>query len=163
LRAPFAYAGTGGALVRRLKFAGDFGAGRKVGPALAAAAADALRGPWRRAVLVPVPLHGRKLRQRGFDQARVLAEEVRRRTGLPILAGVLRRTRETLPQGDPRVTARDRNVAGAFVVSRPPCIRGRRIVLVDDVFTSGATARACAGALHAAGAAEVAFLAACRA
>lgn len=162
LRAPFAYAGTGGSLVRRLKFAGDFAASRALGSAMAAAA-GALLGPWRRAVLVPVPLHRARRRARGFDQAQCLGEEVQRRTGLELAAGTLRRCRATLPQGDPRVTARERNVAGAFAVVRSRRVAGRRVVLIDDVCTSGATARACAAVLRAAGASEVALLTACRA
>ena len=84
------------------------------------------------------------------------------RLQMPVFDGVLVRQRATLPQGDPRVTSREGNVEGAFVVRRPRRIAGRRIVLVDDVFTSGATGRACAGLLREAGAAEVAMATACR-
>lgn len=84
------------------------------------------------------------------------------RLQMPVLEGVLVRQRATLPQGDPRVTSRQGNVEGAFVVRRSRRIAGRRIVLVDDVFTSGATGRACAGLLREAGAAEVAMATACR-
>jgi predicted amidophosphoribosyltransferase len=113
--------------------------------------------------LVPVPLHRHRRRTRGFDQARLLAEEVRDRTGLELLPEVLSRHRPTLPQGDPRVTAREANVLGAFTVPSGRRLVGQRLILIDDVTTSGATARACAGVLRAAGAAEVALLTACRA
>lgn len=161
--APFAYAGTGGALVRRFKLDADAAAGRW----LAAAMARAWRGAapdlgWHRAVLVPVPLHGQRRRQRGFDQAAWLALQVAQRLELPRAPEVLVRTRATLPQGDPRVTSRAGNVDGAFAVRRPAAIRGRRVILVDDVFTSGATARTCAGLLRAAGATAVAVLTACK-
>ncbi len=68
---------------------------------------------------------------------------------------MLCRTRETLPQADPRVLSRARNVEGAFVTRRPRVIEGRHVVLVDDVVTSGATARSCVRELRNGGAAEV--------
>lgn len=165
LIAPWGFAGTGGALVRRYKLDGDLGAGHWLVRAMAncwrqQAAGDA---EWRRATLVPVPLHPVRRRQRGFDQTAWLAVGLGRRLRLPAAAGTLVRTRATLPQGDPRVTSRDANVDGAFAVARPLAVAGRTIILVDDVFTSGATARACAGVLRTAGASGIAMLAACRA
>jgi ComF family protein len=161
-RAPFAYAGTGGALVRRLKLSGDFAALPLLAGAIVDAAATLTTGAWHRAVLVPVPLHPQRRRRRGFDQARLLATAVAERTGAPV-ASCLRRNVATLPQGDPRVTSRERNVEGAFAVARAQAVRGRHAVLIDDVTTSGATVRACARLLRAAGAERVAVLAACRA
>ncbi|MCC7061384.1 MAG: ComF family protein [Planctomycetes bacterium] len=160
--APFYFAGTGGALVRRFKLDGDAGAGRRLAVAMARALAPSLGGPWRHALLIPVPLHASRRRERGFDQAEWLAREVGRRVSLEVASGVLRRSRATLPQGDPRVTSRAENVAGAFVVARAQRVAGRRCILVDDVFTSGATARSCADLLLAAQALEVAVLTACR-
>ena len=72
------------------------------------------------------------------------------------------RTRETLPQGDPRVVSRANNVDGAFAVMKAREVMGRNVILVDDVFTSGATARQCALVLRVQGAAAVAVLTACR-
>ncbi|MEO6596509.1 MAG: hypothetical protein ABIP94_17295 [Planctomycetota bacterium] len=112
--------------------------------------------------MVPVPLHAARRRQRGFDQAEWLARRVAGRLGLMVESGVLARARATLPQGDPRVLSRERNIDGAFRLANPARIVGRRIVLIDDVFTSGATARCCAGLLREAGALEVGMLAACR-
>ena len=162
-RAPYEYAGTGGALVRRLKLSGDFGAGLALARAMAGAAADRLHGAWRRAALVAVPLHRSRRRRRGFDQAWFLASQLGKRLELPALPGVMRRLRPTMPQGDPRVLSRVANVEAAFEVVRPRLVRGRQLILVDDVLTSGATARACAAALVHAGAAEVALVTACRA
>jgi ComF family protein len=160
--APWRYAGAGGALVRRFKLDGDAAAGRF----LARGMADALRvqapADWREAILVPVPLHPARLRQRGFDQTAWLARRLAQRLGMPCVVGALARRRATLPQGDPRVGSRDANVDGAFAVRRVRAIRRRRVVLVDDVLTSGATARECARALLAAGARAVALLTACR-
>lgn len=74
----------------------------------------------------------------------------------------LQRVRATLPQGDPRVGSRERNIAQAFSVCSRRGLGGARVVLVDDVFTSGATARACARLLREAGAREVALVTACK-
>jgi ComF family protein len=162
-RAPFAFAGTGGALVRRFKLDGNAAAGRRLAVAMALAVGDAIHGEWRRAVLVPVPLHWRRRRLRGFDQAAQLARMVAARAGLTVEANVLVRRRATLPQGDPRVTSRIRNVEGVFELTRPRRVRGRLVLLLDDVCTSGATARACAAVLRRGGARAVALLTACRA
>jgi len=161
--APFHYAGTGGALVRRFKLDADAAAGRLLASAMAGAwRSGVVDGGWNRALLVPVPLHWRRRRRRGFDQAAWLARQLGRRLRLAVAPDLLKRNRATLPQGDPRVLSRDGNVAGVFAVTRCRQVAGRRVVLVDDVFTSGATARACAVLLRAAGAAEVAVLTACR-
>lgn len=162
LVAPWRYAGTGGALVRRFKLDGNVAAGRL----LARATADAWRAAvplgFGRPVLVPVPLHRSRRRVRGFDQAAWLAAAVARRLSVPVAVRCLERTRPTLPQGDPRNRSRQTNVAGAFLVRHADRVRGRRVVLIDDVFTSGATMRQCARLLLDAGALEVAALVACR-
>jgi ComF family protein len=160
--APWRYCGTGGALVRRFKLAGDGGAGRAMAGAMATAWRAAAGAAWARAVLVPAPLHWRRRRARGFDQTAWLARRLARALGLALACGALLRVRATSPQGDPRVASRTANVDGAFAVSRSAALRGRDVVLVDDVLTSGATARACAAALLAAGARRVAVLTACR-
>lgn len=156
------YRGTGGALVRRLKLAGDFGALGYLAERLARALRPRLLGPFRRAVLVPVPLHRSRRRARGFDQAERLAEAVADRLGIEVVAALVRH-RATLPQGDPRTTSRERNVEGAFGPRRRLAVTGRPVVLVDDVATSFATARACAAVLTASGASAVAMATACRA
>lgn len=164
LVAPWRFAGTGGALVRRFKLDGDAGAGRCMARAMVTAFRTQLDSGWRRAVVVPVPLHAGRRAQRGFDQAAWLAMAVAERLGTRVCVGAMARVRPTLPQGDPRVTSRSQNVEGAFALARSgvSAVAGRRVVLVDDVFTSGATARACAELLRAGGAIEVAVLTACR-
>lgn len=162
LVAPWRYAGTGGALVRRFKLDGNLAAGRLLARGVADAWRAAMPVGWGRAVLVPVPLHESRRRVRGFDQAAWLASAVARRLRVPVAVGCLRRCRPTLPQGDPRNRSRQANVHGAFVVRRAERVQGRRVVLVDDVFTSGATMRQCARQLLEAGALEVAALVACR-
>lgn len=162
-RAPFAFADTGGRLVRRFKLDGDAAAGHYLAAAMVRAVVADLGPAFRRGVVVSVPLHRRKRRQRGFDQAAWLATAIARGLGLSSATAVLARNRPTLPQGDPRVLSRERNVEGVFELATARRIAGRAVLLVDDVCTSGATARACAAALRAGGAARVALLTACRA
>lgn len=105
--------------------------------------------------LVPVPLHWVRRWRRGFNQAEVLARAVGRRHGLPVLGRALIRVRATpLQHGD--LDARRRNVRDVFAVRRE--VAGQCLLLVDDVFTTGATANACAAVLLQAGAAEVGVL-----
>jgi predicted amidophosphoribosyltransferase len=157
-RAPLRYRGTGGRIVRRFKFQRDPVSGAFLARAMAAAQRPWARGPGRRAVVVAVPMHPRKRRRRRLDQAARLAEAAAARLRLRTAAGALRRCRDTLPQGDPRVMSREANVRGAFAVRRPRAVAGRLVVLVDDVATSLHTARECAAVLRAAGARGVVLL-----
>ncbi|MCA8900873.1 MAG: ComF family protein [Hyphomonas sp.] len=108
-------------------------------------------------MIVPVPLHYFRLASRGFNQSGWLAQAVAREAGLPVILDALRRTRRTPTQGGLSARARRRNVAGAFTVRRPAAARisGRRVLLVDDVLTTGATLAACTRALKQAGARQV--------
>lgn len=106
-------------------------------------------------VVVPVPLHWRKRWQRGFNQSELLAVEVARRSGIPV-SGMLRRVESSRVQAGLGNTARRQNVAKAFAV-RGRC-DARRVLLVDDVMTTGSTATACARILKRAGVERVALL-----
>ena len=108
-------------------------------------------------MVVPVPLHWRRRLERGFNQSRALAAAVAKRYGVPV-SGALRRRRATATQAGLTNARRRENVSGAFVVQRKAAVAGRRILLVDDVMTTGATAAACASALKRAGARYVALL-----
>jgi ComF family protein len=113
-------------------------------------------------VLVPVPLHPRRMRERGFNQAALIARELGRRTGRPCGDRALVRREDTVPQAGLTAAARRRNVARAFAVRRRGLVAGRIVALVDDVFTTGATAYACARVLREAGAREVRLLSVAR-
>jgi ComF family protein len=108
-------------------------------------------------VVAPVPLHRWRLLRRRYNQAAEIARPLARRHRLAFLPDALERVRDTQTQGGKSAAGRRRNVAGAFAV--PTRLRdrvaGRRVLLVDDVLTTGATAHACARALKAAGAVAV--------
>jgi ComF family protein len=106
-------------------------------------------------VLVPVPLHRRRLRQREFDQALALARYLSQRVHIPYQADVLTRQRYTASQVGLNRTERDHNVRGAFGVRQPRSIQDKSVLLIDDVYTTGATVKECARVLRQAGAAWV--------
>lgn len=107
--------------------------------------------------LVPVPLHWRRLWLRRFNQSAALAQAIGRESGLPVIHESLRRAKPTAQQVGLTRTERARNVQGAFAVSAEAraSVAGRKLILVDDVLTSGATVDACARVLLRAGAASV--------
>src|SRR5262245_9498293 len=148
-------------LVHELKFRGKRAvAGRLAEAMLETAAARAVITPG--CVMVPVPLHPRRLRARGFNQPELLARELARRSGCRLAGGALVRRADTPPQTGLSAAARRANLRDAFVVRRRGPLAGRAVVLVDDVFTTGSTARACARALRLAGVKEVRLLTAAR-
>jgi ComF family protein len=151
-RAPFRYDGPAKAAIHRLKFSGW----RDVGAALAGAilATD----PPPADVVTWVPLARRRLAERGYDQARALAGGLARELDAPLVR-LLRRAAPTAPQARLRGAERRRAMHEAFAPRRPA---PPRVLLVDDVLTTGATAAACAEALRGAGAREVHLVAAAR-
>jgi len=160
-RPRFAYARAAvlyGDLVREaihaFKFGGRRGLANPLGDLLAGLGLSALPGAVPDA-LVPVPLHPRRARERGYDQALLLARRLERAWGVAVVADALVRAVPTQPQTDLDAAARRRNVRDAFAVRRPELIAGRHVVLVDDVLTTGATAGECARTLARAGAAAV--------
>lgn len=154
IRSAVAYGEAARSLVLRLKY------GRKT--ALARTMAHYMRRPLgelsRDALLVPVPLHRRRLWGRGFNQAAVIASELARKSGGETDALLLRRTRHTPRLKGMSVSERRRAVQGAFAVRAGREVKGRRIILVDDVYTSGSTAAACARLLKRNGAESVELL-----
>lgn len=134
--------------VHQLKYGGWWRTAEAMAPAMAG-----LAGITSDAVLVPIPLGAARRRERGYNQSAVLARAVAALTGVPVREDLLRRSRDTSRQTGLAPDARRANVAGAFAARSPG---GRVPVLVDDVFTTGATLVAAAAALLAAGAVRVA-------
>ena len=140
------------ALIRRHKYGLD----QSVGRALAEFLGDELpleAGDYD--VVIPVPLHWRRLLWRGFNQAALLASEVAARLNLPLDTTSMTRRRRTAPQTARHHDERIKNVRRAFAVSNPERVKGRRILIVDDVMTTGATVDECARVLLRAGAISV--------
>ncbi len=106
-------------------------------------------------IIIPVPLHSSRLRSRGFNQAVLLGDIFASRLSLPILVDGLIRIRPTAPQIDLSAEERRNNVKGAFTVKKPDRIMGKRILLLDDVMTTGSTVNECAKVLKKTGAASV--------
>jgi ComF family protein len=148
---PHAYAWPIDTCVLALKFRGERGHGRVLGELLGRARL-ALGPPWPD-VVVPVPLHARRLAERGYNQAAELARHAAHRVARPCRPRALQRLRLTRPQSGLGAAERIANVVAAFAAGEP--VAGLRIALVDDVVTTGSTAAAAAVALRAAGATSV--------
>ena len=106
-------------------------------------------------ILVPVPLHRARLWRRGFNQSALVARELSRRLQIDTDLFALRRIRRTPPLKGIGLLQRRRTVAGAFRIADPARVKGKTVILVDDVLTTGSTAEACARTLKRAGAARV--------
>ena len=151
IRAVCLFEGAARQLVHSLKYA-NF---RAVAPDMARLLAD-LPGPRPvpGEVIVPVPLHPRRERARGYNQSELLARTVGKRMGLPVRPGIVRRVRNTPPQVSiENYEERRSNIEGSFAC--PAGLSGESVLLMDDVVTTGSTMSACAAALKAAGARSV--------
>lgn len=109
-------------------------------------------------IIIPVPLHNRRLRERRFNQSALLAQEIARRSHKPYAPDLLVRRRHTLPQQGLNYKERGKNVAGAFAVRKPEGLANKNVLLIDDVYTSGATLNECARILKASKANNVSVL-----
>ena len=152
VRAAVAYGDTARILALRLKY------GRRIAVAQTMARQMARLMPDGAALLVPVPLHRWRLWSRGYNQAALIADALAKRTPVPVDRQVLVRRRATRSMRLMSRRRRAETVAGAFAVIDPARVKGRAVVLVDDVYTTGATANACAKALLKAGAGSVSIL-----
>jgi ComF family protein len=138
------------AVIHEFKYRGRDDLGRALGRLMA----DAIPMP-EGPLVVGLPLHRTRLRERGYNQAGLLARGASLRWGAPVVDAALVRVRPTLPQARLDHDRRAANVRGVFVAPRPDIVRGRAWILVDDVSTTGATLLAAARVLRDAGATEV--------
>jgi ComF family protein len=145
------YQGSVARAIQRLKYQKDF--------LLTAALARLIEGyPWEKEgfdVLIPVPLHLKRLRERGFNQVVLLSRACRNLPSKKMKPRTLQRIRPTASQVHLTPVERLKNVSGAFQVSRPGEVTGKDIMLIDDVYTTGATVNECARTLKKAGAERV--------
>ena len=156
------YDGSMRAAIHALKYDRIAPLARELGARLAVAMAQLEPDAPRQMLVVPVPLHRGRMAERGFNQARTLAAEALRRLRishpewrLELSASSLVRQRSTESQAGLTPRQRRQNLRGAFFVPRPELVAGRDMLLVDDIYTTGATARACAQVLRKAGARSV--------
>jgi ComF family protein len=151
IRAAVAYDDISRSIALRLKYGRKVGLARTMSRYMRPLVGDLPAN----AVLVPVPLHRSRLWSRGFNQSLIVARDLSRRTGLPVAPDALRRVRRTPALKGMGVRQRRRVVAGAFTANPSAELRGRTVVLIDDVLTTGSTANACARVLKRAGAERV--------
>ena len=147
-------------LIHLLKFGGVRPAAKVLGRMLAEAVASLeAEFPAESVNLIPVPLHRTKFRQRGFNQAELIARAALKSASfgnrLHLRAAALERTRETVSQIGLTSHQRRANLRGAFRVAQPDAVKGREVLVVDDVYTTGATVSECARVLRRAGASKV--------
>ncbi len=141
-------------MVYKFKYGRKVSLGKPLGRVMTLGCREFLEGR-RFELIVPVPLHSRRLRWRGFNQSLLLAQQISRACQVAADPFVLRRARPTPPQTQLPEDERRRNVRGAFTLNPDRPINGKGILLVDDVYTSGATVNECSRVLMRGGAREV--------
>jgi len=148
--------------IHRFKYGGVFPLVKVFGDLLHPAFRDLTRD-YQADLLIPVPLHIRRLRERGFNQALLLVKELSKRTGIPYAERALKKIKDTPFQITLKKRERRKNLTRAFQVRDREAIKGKAVMLVDDVYTTGATVNECSRALRMAGAERVAVLTVARA
>lgn len=148
-RSAYTYKDTVLKAIHKFKYNGKTILARPLGELLAASAIELSITP---DIIVPVPLHKKRLKDRGFNQSLLLAKEVSRHTGTALDYTNLQRAIYTTPQITLKAKARERNVSGAFSLKSKAAFKGKKVLLIDDVFTTGATIRECSKVLSKAGA-----------
>ncbi|OGP12761.1 MAG: hypothetical protein A2052_08255 [Deltaproteobacteria bacterium GWA2_54_12] len=151
-RSAFVFEGKVLDAIHKLKYGGD----TSVAAPLANLVSGSIGGH-RPCLVVPVPLHAGRLRERGFNQSLLIARELSRIISLPLIYNRLKRTRDTGQQVGLKALERKKNVSGAFTLVEPGSFKGKKVLLVDDVVTTGATLNECSKVLKRAGAVVVAI------
>lgn len=154
-RALYEY-GSAAESIYRFKYAGRREYADFFGGQIADYLGDFIRAA-RPEAFIPIPLHWRRRAGRGYNQAQLLAEAVGRRTGIPVYDGLLARTRDTAPQKDLNPKERQNNLKKAFIMQRND-VKLKRILVFDDIYTTGATIDEAARALKAGGAEQICFI-----
>ena len=150
-RAPFLYEGAAAAMIKALKFSGC----RNFAPVLADLMADLWQElQWTSDLIVPVPLSRRRRALRGFNQSELIGARFSGRTGIPMDPNALMKVRHTKDQVGLNAEERRKNLLGSFAAEEN-LVRGKRVLLLDDVMTTGSTFAECTSALLAAGADSV--------
>jgi ComF family protein len=155
--APYLYEGVAMETIHRFKYQAKSFIAKAVGPLLAAYAQQQI-GWMSSAIVMPIPLHPKRLRERGFNQSLLLAKHVSKAFNAKLDFLSLRRVKYTLPQTGLGENERKRNVRAAFKVVSPAMVKGKSILLVDDVATTGSTLNAAARALQKSGCNDVTCL-----
>lgn len=151
-RSAFVFEGKVLDAIHKLKYGGD----TSFAAPLASLASGSIGGH-SPCVVVPVPLHTGRLRERGFNQSLLIARELSRIISLPLIYNRLKRTRDTGQQVGLKALERKKNVSGAFTLVEPGSFKGKKVLLVDDVVTTGATLNECSKVLKRAGAEVIAL------
>lgn len=140
----------------RFKYAGRQEYARFYAEAIVEKLGEAIRA-WKSDALVPVPIHRTRRRERGYNQAELLAREIGRRMDIPVDSHVIRRVKKTLPQKQLDDAERQNNLKRAFKIERND-VKLERVIIVDDIYTTGSTIDACAAELKRAGVEKVYFI-----
>jgi ComF family protein len=149
-------------VVQKFKYGRKVSLGKPLGRLLARGCQEFL-GEYEIDLIVPVPLHPKRLRWRGFNQSWLLARQVGRAYGIPMDPFVLQRSRATPPQTQLTEEERRKNMRGAFALRTGASVAEKSVLLVDDVYTSGATVNECSRTLKRGGAKQVYVLTLARA
>lgn len=154
-RSPFIYAEPIVALIMRLKYNGEGDIAKAMAPHMTRIVEQ---NNITADIIVPVPLAKKRMKQRGYNQALLLAREVSKFTNIPVDDSLLVRVKQTVAQKEMTLTQRQANLKNVFEVTNKLFVKGKSILLVDDVFTTGTTANECAKVLKKAGATSVAVV-----
>ncbi len=156
-----AYAGVAQTLIEKLKYQGRIEYAHLLALGMARVRTE-MTAPLPD-LLIPVPLHSTRRRERGFNQSQLLAKQLEKLTKVPLASNGLKRIKPTPSQTRLKKRQRRQNIAGAFACPDAELVRGKRVMLVDDVYTTGSTLNECARVLMEAGAESVECLAYARA